>query len=211
MIPGLYMNYKIIRMEGMLGSRLQRPQECPNVAVQDVVTRMNRTRLQLIAHIQLTAPPGTMGIDAILKAQKDAHDEAEVAMDLEQPGADSSDTKRHDRVPVAATGSYVPPAFLLHHIIHGTQATPIDMVKYIQHVFDQVLDEIALKESILEALETIAESKDSGEDELPPLLDQQLTNMLLLWELEPYVETAPERSLIEGSLGVLSWQLETLK
>ncbi|KAG0314561.1 hypothetical protein BGZ97_009164 [Linnemannia gamsii] len=106
---------------------------------------------------------------------------------------------------------YVPPPTLIHELIPGTMATPLAMSAYTQHVFDQILDEIALKESILEALETIGELKDSGADELPPLLDQQLTNMVLLWELEPYIETVPERNEVEGSLSVLSWQMEKVK
>ncbi|KAF9351206.1 hypothetical protein BGX34_000741 [Mortierella sp. NVP85] len=111
----------------------------------------------------------------------------------------------------ATTGGYVPQPFLIHHLIPGTQATPIDMSKYMHHVFAQALDEMALKESILEALDTMAITKDSGEDELPPILEQQLTNMILLWELEPYVETAPERCQVEGALGVVSWQMESVK
>ncbi|KAG0080458.1 hypothetical protein BGZ90_012239 [Linnemannia elongata] len=106
---------------------------------------------------------------------------------------------------------YVPPSTLIHEIIPGTMATPLAMSAYTQHVFDQVLDEMALKESILEALETIGELKDSGADELPALLDQQLTNMVLIWELEPYIETVPERNEIEGALSVLSWQMEKVK
>ncbi|KAK3837498.1 MAG: hypothetical protein J3R72DRAFT_194813 [Linnemannia gamsii] len=106
---------------------------------------------------------------------------------------------------------YVPPSTLIHEIIPGTMATPLAMSVYTQHVFDQVLDEMALKESILEALETIAELKDSGADELPAILDQQLTNMVLLWELEPYLETVPERNEVEGALSVLSWQMEKVK
>ncbi|KAF9155748.1 hypothetical protein BG015_008783 [Linnemannia schmuckeri] len=106
---------------------------------------------------------------------------------------------------------YVPPPTLIHEIIPGTMATPLAMSTYTQHVFDQILDEMALKESILEALETIGELKDSGADELPMLLDQQLTNMVLIWELEPYLETVPERNEVEGVLSVLSWQMEKVK
>ncbi|KAF9904847.1 hypothetical protein EC991_002275 [Linnemannia zychae] len=106
---------------------------------------------------------------------------------------------------------YVPPSTLVQETIPGTMATPLDMSAYTQHVFGQILDEMALKESILEALETIAELKDSGADELPAILDQQLTNMVLLWELEPYLETVPERNEVEGALGVLSWQMEKVK
>ncbi|KAF9990454.1 hypothetical protein BGZ75_001633 [Mortierella antarctica] len=100
---------------------------------------------------------------------------------------------------------------LIHHIIPGTQATPLAMSAYMQYVFDQMLDEMALKEGILEALETISQLKDSGEDDLPPLLDQQLTNLVLLWELEPYLETVPERNEVEAALGVVSWQMEKVK
>ncbi|KAF8943499.1 hypothetical protein BGZ47_005386 [Haplosporangium gracile] len=106
---------------------------------------------------------------------------------------------------------YVPPPTLVHELIPGTMATPLAMSAYTQHVFDQILDEMALKESILEALETIGELKDSGADELPVLLDQQLTNMVLIWELEPYLETVPERNEVEGALSVLSWQMEKVK
>ncbi|KAF8987814.1 hypothetical protein BGZ52_002560 [Haplosporangium bisporale] len=107
-----------------------------------------------------------------------------------------------------ALGSSGGPA---HPVISGTTATPVQLSSYVQHVFDQILDEMALKESILEALETMATLKDSGEEDLPTLLDQQLTNMTLLWELEPYLETVPERNEVEGELGILSWQMEKVK
>ncbi|KAI7819964.1 hypothetical protein BC939DRAFT_505411 [Gamsiella multidivaricata] len=189
---------------------------------------MNRIRLKLIAILQEASPPGIMGIDAILKAQE----EARLAEELERQKKESrrleedddSDTRSSsdsgdDEKDGATDGSmgstvtrgYVPSPGLVHHIIPGTQATPMEMSAYLQHVFEQTLDEIALKESILEALETIAVLKDSGADELPPLLDQQLTNMVLLWELEPYLETAPERNQVEESLGVVSWQMENVK
>ncbi|KAI1306694.1 hypothetical protein EDD11_004697 [Mortierella claussenii] len=109
------------------------------------------------------------------------------------------------------TRGYVPSPALIHHLIPGTQASPLGMSAYTQHIFEQALDEVGLKESILEALETIGALKDSGEDELPTLLDQQLTNLVLLWELEPYTETAPERALVEEKLGVVSWQMENVK
>jgi len=106
---------------------------------------------------------------------------------------------------------YTPPAHLAHTVISGTATTPVQLSSYVQHVFDQILDEMALKESILEALEMMATLKDSGEEDLPTLLDQQLTNMTLLWELEPYLETVPERNEVEGELGILSWQMEKVK
>ncbi|KAF9179199.1 hypothetical protein BGZ51_007151, partial [Haplosporangium sp. Z 767] len=195
--------------------------------------RMNRIRLKLITTIQRASVPGIMGVDAILQAQKEEEEEAIAAAAREDSDLDSDkdsdsnpgynqnqnkeddDGKQDDLSMATATSTfrrgYVPSPELLRYIIPGTQATPMAMSAYMQHVFDQVLDEMALKESILEALETIAEIKDSGEDELPPLLDQQLTNMLLLWELEPYLETVPERNEIEGALGVHSWQMEKVK
>ncbi|KAG0000257.1 hypothetical protein BGZ65_004528, partial [Modicella reniformis] len=199
---------------------------------QDIVARMNRTRQTLIAHIQLATPPGIMGIDAILRAQKDK-DEEKVgpAMELKEESIESEDNGLYTSRPniglvvkdgndgrseakslctTAVTG-YLPPPSLVRHVIPGTQATPIDMFRYIQHVIDQTSDEMALKESILEALEAIEELKDSGDVDLPLLLDQQLTNMALLWELEPYTETAPERHEVEGPLSVVSWQMESVK
>ncbi|KAF9923532.1 putative electron transfer flavoprotein subunit [Linnemannia zychae] len=116
-----------------------------------------------------------------------------------------------DQIKEKTVWGYVPPPSLLHELIPGTTATPLAMSTYTQHVFSQIMDEMALKESILEALETIGELKDSGADELPAILDQQLTNMVLLWELEPYIETVPERNEVEGALGVLSWQMEKVK
>jgi len=196
---------------------------------------MNRIRLKLITTIQRASAPGIMGVDAILQAQREEEEETIAAaarkdldsdldsdedsdsdprynqsLDKEDDDDEQSDLSMTATASTIRTG-YVPPPELLRYIIPGTQATPMAMSAYMQHVFDQVLDEMALKESILEALETIAEIKDSGEDELPPLLDQQLTNMLLLWELEPYLETVPERNEVEGALGVHSWQMEKVK
>ncbi|KAF9110900.1 hypothetical protein BGX27_005739 [Mortierella sp. AM989] len=184
--------------------------------IQDIVARMNRTRQKLINIIQQASPPGIMGIDAMLKAQEEARLEAEIEKQKKENRTDSdSDTEPEDGLEEdgksTITRGYVPPPELVHTIIPGTSATPLDMYAYMDHVFKQALDEIGLKESILEALHTIAEAKDSGEDELPPLLDQQLTNMVLLWELEPYVETAPERNQVEEPLGVVSWQMENVK
>ncbi|KAI8599767.1 hypothetical protein EDD21DRAFT_378981, partial [Dissophora ornata] len=198
--------------------------------LQDIVTRMSKLRRKLMAAIQQASPPGIMGIDAILIAQEEARLAEEAERQLKQSISDSGldaesmyeaesdksdDMAANDGDSSAASGSptvwgYVPPPTLVHHAIPGTQATPVDMWAYTQHVFDQALDEIALKESILEALETIAELKDSGDDEMPTLLDQQLTNMVLLWELEPYIETVPERNEIERALGVISWQTESM-
>ncbi|KAG0212982.1 hypothetical protein BGX28_005223 [Mortierella sp. GBA30] len=204
----------------------------PTLIVQDITTRMSKTRLKVVAMIQRASPPGVMGIDAILKTQEEARQTAILEQQKQEdsgsdPDTDNSDpdtdNSDHDdqrstqstlatatSVP-STTYGYIPPPTLIYHIIPGTQATPLAMSTYIQHVFDQALDEMALKEGILEALETIAELKDSGEDELPPLLDQQLTNMVLLWELEPYLDTAPERSEVEATLGVVSWQMEKVK
>ncbi|KAF8933241.1 hypothetical protein BGZ58_006490 [Dissophora ornata] len=193
--------------------------------------RRSKLRRKLMAAIQQASPPGIMGIDAILIAQEEARLAEEAERQLKQSISDSGldaesmyeaesdksdDMAANDGDSSAASGSptvwgYVPPPTLVHHAIPGTQATPVDMWAYTQHVFDQALDEIALKESILEALETIAELKDSGDDEMPTLLDQQLTNMVLLWELEPYIETVPERNEIERALGVISWQTESMK
>ncbi|KAG9070197.1 hypothetical protein KI688_009529 [Linnemannia hyalina] len=126
--------------------------------------------------------------------------------------AEGQEGEGEDEEPAQKTvWGYVPPPTLIHEIIPGTMATPLAMSAYTQHVFDQILDEMALKESILEALVTIGELKDSGADELPALLDQQLTNMVLIWELEPYIETVPERNEVEGALSVLSWQMEKVK
>ncbi|KAF9284361.1 hypothetical protein BGZ68_004769 [Mortierella alpina] len=198
--------------------------------LQEIATRMNRTRLKLIATIQRASPPGIMGTDAILKTQEEAKQAAAAALEkqrLKDEEAESSDTESdsdsddkensHMSAEAAETPDpptiygYVPPPALVHHIIPGTQATPLAMSAYMQHVFDQMLDEMALKEGILEALETISQLKDSGEDDLPPLLDQQLTNLVLLWELEPYLETVPERNEVEAALGVVSWQMEKVK
>ncbi|KAF9135120.1 hypothetical protein BGX30_011660 [Mortierella sp. GBA39] len=126
--------------------------------------------------------------------------------------AEGQEGEGEDEEPAQKTvWGYVPPPTLIHEIIPGTMATPLAMSAYTQHVLDQILDEMALKESILEALVTIGELKDSGADELPALLDQQLTNMVLIWELEPYIETVPERNEVEGALSVLSWQMEKVK
>ncbi|KAG0206791.1 hypothetical protein BGX33_007216 [Mortierella sp. NVP41] len=137
-------------------------------------------------------------------------DDDESDSESESEAGEGEDGEEEEPTPKTVWG-YVPPPTLIHELIPGTQATPLEMSAYTQHVFDQILDEMALKESILEALETILELKDSGADELPALLDQQLTNMVLLWELEPYLETVPERNEVEGSLGVLSWQMEKVK
>ncbi|KAF9942338.1 hypothetical protein BGZ67_002060 [Mortierella alpina] len=195
--------------------------------LQEIATRMNRTRLKLIATIQRASPPGIMGTDAILKAQEEARQQAAVAAaaaiekqrqkDEEAESDSDSDSGDEEAAEAAETPEpptiygYVPPPALIHHIIPGTQATPLAMSAYMQYVFDQMLDEMALKEGILEALETISQLKDSGEDDLPPLLDQQLTNLVLLWELEPYLETVPERNEVEAALGVVSWQMEKVK
>ncbi|KAG0316256.1 hypothetical protein BGZ99_006969 [Dissophora globulifera] len=198
------------------------------MSVQELVTRMSQLRQRLIALLQEASPPGIMGIDAILKAQEEEKVRlAETQREKEQAGSsddgsaddsnDADDNNKNDDnddgtiPPASVVWKYVPAPTLVYHAIPGTQATPLDMWTYTQHVYDQALDEMALKESILEALETIAALKDSGDDELPPLLDQQLTNMTLLWELEPYVETAPERSGVEDALGVVSWQMENVK
>ncbi|KAF9994031.1 hypothetical protein BGZ80_003666 [Entomortierella chlamydospora] len=187
---------------------------------------MNKSRQKLINMIQQASPPGIMGIDAILKAQEEARVAAEIEKQKKEnrtdsdPDSDSeSDQKSGDNEEEDTTSSsqttitrgYVPPPELVHTIIPGTKAKPLDMFSYMDRVFEQALDEIGLKESILEALHTIGAAKDSGEDELPTLLDQQLTNMTLLWELEPYVETAPERNQVEERLGVVSWQMENVK
>ncbi|KAF9947411.1 hypothetical protein BGZ72_010576 [Mortierella alpina] len=190
------------------------------------------TRLKLITTIQRASPPGIMGTEAILKAQEEAR-QAAIALSLEKQrqedeesddsesdsGSDNEDNSHQSAEAAEAAETpdqptiygYVPPPALVHHIIPGTQATPLAMSAYMQYVFDQMLDEMALKEGILEALETISQLKDSGEDDLPPLLDQQLTNLVLLWELEPYLETVPERNEVEAALGVVSWQMEKVK
>ncbi|KAF9134910.1 hypothetical protein BGW39_005397 [Mortierella sp. 14UC] len=146
------------------------------------------------------------GIPASSKSSEDESDDDDTDSDSEGEGGGEEKEQATKTV-----WGYVPPSTLIHETIPGTMATPLAMSAYTQHVFDQILDEMALKESILEALETIAELKDSGADELPAILDQQLTNMVLLWELEPYLETVPERNEIEGALGVLSWQMEKVK
>ncbi|KAF9548999.1 hypothetical protein EC957_004991 [Mortierella hygrophila] len=134
-------------------------------------------------------------------------DDSEDDSDSEAEGQEGEDEEPAQKT----VWGYVPAPTLIHEIIPGTMATPLAMSAYTQHVFDQIMDEMALKESILEALVTIGELKDSGADELPALLDQQLTNMVLIWELEPYIETVPERNEVEGSLSVLSWQMEKVK
>ncbi|KAF9897249.1 hypothetical protein BX616_005926 [Lobosporangium transversale] len=184
---------------------------------------MNRIRQKLIAQIQQASPPEIIGIDAILEAQKaqQQQQQREEEDENEENEKEDQQNKRPDEdshsdlittmTTMSMTRGYIPDPRLITHIIPGTQATPLDMSSYIQHVFEQALDEIGLKESILEALQTIHELKDSGQDELPTLLDQQLTNMTLLWELEPYTETVPERLSVEEKLGVMSWQLEITK
>ncbi|KAF9438854.1 putative electron transfer flavoprotein subunit [Entomortierella beljakovae] len=180
--------------------------------VQDIASRMTRIRQKLINTIQQASPPGIMGIEAILKAQEEAREIAEAKeKNDEEMDSDSEEEQETDSMSKTTFRGYVPPPELVNTLIPGTKATPLDMFNYIDHVLKQALDEVSLKEGILEALYTISEAKDSGEDELPPLLDQQLTNMILLWELEPYVETAPERVQFEESLGVVSWQLENVK
>ncbi|KAF8985465.1 hypothetical protein BGZ46_004058 [Entomortierella lignicola] len=190
--------------------------------IQDIVVRMNRIRRKLINIIQQASPPGIMGIDATLKAQEEARIAAEIEKQKGESRVDSdidSDSSLDEcsskEDPVSPTVTpirgYVPPPELVHTVIPGTKSTPLAMSGYIDHVLEQALDEIGLKNSILEALHTIAAAKDSGEDELPALLDQQLTNMILLWELEPYLETVPERNQIEEALGVVSWQMENVK
>ncbi|KFH65348.1 hypothetical protein MVEG_08826 [Podila verticillata NRRL 6337] len=185
--------------------------------LQSIVSKMNITRQKLITTLQRASPPGAVGLEDAMEAQiKAAQEKAEEEEKLRIRAAErlaggwNSDDEEEEEekyvVPV-----YTPPAHLVHTVISGTTATPVQLSSYVQHVFDQILDEMALKESILEALETMATLKDSGEEDLPTLLDQQLTNMTLLWELEPYLETVPERNEVEGELGILSWQMEKVK
>ncbi|KAG0024972.1 hypothetical protein BGZ82_010289 [Podila clonocystis] len=177
---------------------------------------MNTTRQKLLTTLQRASPPGIMSLEAAMEAQiKAAQDKAEEeeqlrirAARLANGDTDDEDEEEEEKYVVPV---YIPPAHLVHTLITGTTATPVQLSCYVQHVFDQILDEMALKESILEALEMMAALKDSGEEDLPTLLDQQLTNMTLLWELEPYIETVPERNEVEGELGVLSWQMEKVK
>ncbi|KAG0077098.1 hypothetical protein BGZ92_002111 [Podila epicladia] len=185
--------------------------------LQSIVLRMNTTRQKLLTTLQRASPLGVMGLEAAMEAQiKAAQEKSEEeeqlrirAERLANGDTDSDDDEEEEEKYVVPV--YTPPAHLVHTPITGTTATPVQLSSYVQHVFDQILDEMALKESILEALETMAALKDSGEEDLPTLLDQQLTNMALLWELEPYIETVPERNEVEGELGVLSWQMEKVK
>lgn len=179
---------------------------------------MNTTRQKLLTALQRASPTGVMGLEAAMEAQiKAAQEKAKEEEQLRiravrlangDTDDDDDDEEQEEKYVVPV---YTPPAHLVHTLITGTTATPVQLSSYVQHVFDQILDEMALKESILEALETMATLKDSGEEDLPTLLDQQLTNMTLLWELEPYMETVPERNEVEGELGVLSWQMEKVK
>ncbi|KAF9320317.1 hypothetical protein BG003_006512 [Podila horticola] len=186
--------------------------------LQSIVSRMNTTRQKLLTALQRASPTGVMGLEVAMEAQiKAAQEKAKEEEQLRiravrlangDTDDDDDDEEQEEKYVVPV---YTPPAHLVHTLITGTTATPVQLSSYVQHVFDQILDEMALKESILEALETMATLKDSGEEDLPTLLDQQLTNMTLLWELEPYMETVPERNEVEGELGVLSWQMEKVK
>ncbi|KAF9373192.1 hypothetical protein CPB97_000748 [Podila verticillata] len=185
--------------------------------LQSIVSKMNTARQKLITTLQRASPPGAVGLEAAMEAQiKAAQEKAEEEEKLRiraaerlASGWNSDDEEEEEEKYVVPV--YTPPAHLVHTVISGTTTTPVQLSSYVQHVFDQILDEMALKESILEALETMATLKDSGEEDLPTLLDQQLTNMTLLWELEPYLETVPERNEVEGELGILSWQMEKVK
>ena len=185
--------------------------------VQDIISRMSSIRLKLLEAIQRASPPDTPSLQSILKSQADAQQAEQVAQERRDryKAENPSDSEPESEPDLSNMGTktlgYIPSRELIRHVIPGTQATPMDLVCYLEHVLDQTLDEIELKESILEALETIQQLKDSGEDDLPALLDQQLTNMTLLWDLEPYLETVPERNEVEGQLGVVSWQMEKVK
>ncbi|KAF9416421.1 putative electron transfer flavoprotein subunit [Podila epigama] len=202
--------------------------------LQGILTRMNSTRQKLITTIERASPPGIMGLTAIMELQEQVaqertleqekqriraaqrladgiDSESESESESKDNNGDDGEEEEEEEEEKYVVPVYRPPPSLIHQQITGTMATPLQLSSYVQHVYDQIVDEMALKEALLEALETMAALKDSGEDELPPLLDQQLTNTTLLWELEPYLETVPERNEIEGELGVLSWQMEKVK
>ncbi|KAF9976536.1 hypothetical protein BGZ73_008372 [Actinomortierella ambigua] len=93
--------------------------------------------------------------------------------------------------------------------IPGTQTSALALfTEYMDPTWQQHLDELAFKASgILPSLETIGALKDSGADDLPPLLDSQLTNLVLLWELEPYRDGKEDSSARESRLGVVEWSM----
>ncbi|KAG0053332.1 hypothetical protein BGZ83_001297 [Gryganskiella cystojenkinii] len=183
----------------------------------EIISRMTSIRLKLFEAIQRASPPDTPSLQSILKSQADAKQADLIAQERREryKAENPSDSEPESEPDLSNMGTktlgYIPARELIRHFIPGTQATPMDLVQYLDHVLGQTLDEIELKESILEALETIQQLKDSGEEDLPALLDQQLTNMTLLWELEPYLETVPERNEVEGQLGIVSWQMEKVK
>ena len=187
-------------------------------SVQDILSRMSSLRLKLLEAIQRASPADTPSLRSILQSQADRQQAEILAQErqdryrLENPD-DSEPESEPDLsdMGIQKTLGYMPSRDLIRQVIPGTMATPIDLVAYLDHVLDQTMDEMELKESVLEALETIRDLKDSGEDDLPTLLDQQLTNMTLVWELEPYLETVPERNEVEGQLGIMSWQMEKVK
>ncbi|GJJ73443.1 hypothetical protein EMPS_05801 [Entomortierella parvispora] len=185
--------------------------------LQDILSRMSSLRLKLIEAIQKASPPDTPSLRSILQSQVDKQQAEILAQERrDRYRSENPDDSEPESEPDLSnmgqkTLGYIPSRDLIRHVIPGTLATPIDLMGYLDHVVDQTMDEMELKESLLEALETIRDLKDSGEDELPSLLDQQLTNMTLVWELEPYLETVPERNEVEGQLGIMSWQMEKVK
>ncbi|KAF9168491.1 hypothetical protein DFQ26_006650 [Actinomortierella ambigua] len=91
----------------------------------------------------------------------------------------------------------------------GTQTSALALfAEYMDPTWLQYLDELSFKSSgVLPSLETIAALKDSGADDLPPLLESQLTNLVLLWELEPYRDGKEDVKARESRLGVVDWKM----
>ncbi|KAG0268578.1 hypothetical protein DFQ27_006357 [Actinomortierella ambigua] len=91
----------------------------------------------------------------------------------------------------------------------GTQTSALALfAEYMDPTWLQYLDEFSFKSSgVLPSLETIAALKDSGADDLPPLLESQLTNLVLLWELEPYRDGKEDVKARESRLGVVDWKM----
>ncbi|KAG0242022.1 hypothetical protein BGW41_005005 [Actinomortierella wolfii] len=146
--------------------------------LQAIVDNMTRTRDQYLTTLQ---QPPTLPSSLLLPSQS--------------PSSSSSPSS----TPITVTDLKIP----------GTQTNALILFSdYIDPTWQQCVDELALKSSgILTSLETIASLKDSGADDLPPLLDSQLTNLILLWELEPYRDVKENAMARESRLGVVEWKL----
>ncbi|KAG0227764.1 hypothetical protein BGW42_002734 [Actinomortierella wolfii] len=147
--------------------------------VQAIVDNMTRTRDQYLTTLQ---QPPTLPSSLLLPSQ-----------------SPSSSSSSPSSTPITVTDLQIP----------GTQTNALILFSdYIDPTWQQCVDELALKSSgILTSLETIASLKDSGADDLPPLLDSQLTNLILLWELELYRDVKENAMARESRLGVVEWKL----